>query len=185
MDGYGIMNQAASRWVLLLRGIVGVVFGIMAIMSPGIGLLALALLFGFYEVIEGGLAVYLGFSLKQYWMALAGLLSIAVGIIAFALPMFTTLVLLSLAAVWAVVMGGVHLYQAIVHRREGGIDWMLLLAGAAGILLGGMLLAHPGWGLLSIALFVGIYALISGIAYIIISFNLRGYRGGHARPATA
>lgn len=180
----GILNEAASYWwALLLRGIVGILFGILALTSPGIGLLALAITFGFYQLLEGGLAAYLAFSLKEYWLLLAGALGILVGVLAFASPMFTSLVLLYFVAVWAVVMGVVQLYESIANRKEGGFDWLLFLAGAAGILLGVMLFSHPAAGLLTLALYVGVYALVSGIAYIIMSLNLHGFRNGHHRTA--
>jgi len=168
-------------WVLMLRGISGVLFGTLAIASPGLGLITLILLFGIYALADGFTAVFLGLP-NRFWLILAGCLSILAGIAAFAYPMFAAIALLYIFAGWAIAVGILHLLDAFTHPHRTGIDWLMAIAGAAGIILGSVIIANPGWGLLYVVIASGIYALVSGIAFIASAFALHGFRGG-ARPA--
>src|SRR6266404_6026070 len=98
--GSHLMLHALARnwWLLMLRGISGILFGVLAFVWPGVTLLTLVLLYGAYALIDGVLAlaeaVMGGAPAPRWWLALVGLLGIAVGIMTFAWPGITALVLL-------------------------------------------------------------------------------------------
>src|SRR5215472_11583016 len=105
-------------WVLLLRGIIAIAFGILTWLQPGISLAALVLLFGAYVLADGILGVWTALSGRKehedWWVLLLwGLLGIGVGIIALLAPGITALALLFYIAVWAIATGVLEIIAAI------------------------------------------------------------------------
>jgi uncharacterized membrane protein HdeD (DUF308 family) len=101
---------ARNWWVVLLRGVAGILFGIVAVLAPGISLAALVLVFGAYAFADGVLNVASairrrGASDRWWALLLEGVVGIATGIVSFVWPGITALVLLYLIAVWALVTG--------------------------------------------------------------------------------
>jgi uncharacterized membrane protein HdeD (DUF308 family) len=95
-------------WIMALRGLLAVIFGLIALLAPGIALLAFIYVFAAYALVDGGIAVITAIQERELlyrwgWILFEGILSILVGIIAFANPALTALVLLYLIAAWAIV----------------------------------------------------------------------------------
>jgi uncharacterized membrane protein HdeD (DUF308 family) len=82
---------------------------------------------------------------------------------------------------WAIFTGILKVVMAISLRREIDNEWMMVLSGALSLLFGVLLAALPGAGLLSLVWIIGIYALILGIALIVLGFRVRGHRQGSSR----
>jgi uncharacterized membrane protein HdeD (DUF308 family) len=107
------MLEYLSRywWTLAVRGALAVVFGLAALIWPEITLRVLVLLFGFYAVVDGLLAlaaVLVGGRLvsgRRGWLVFEGIVGIATGVFTFLWPGITALVLLYLIAAWAIVTG--------------------------------------------------------------------------------
>jgi uncharacterized membrane protein HdeD (DUF308 family) len=97
------------------------------------------------------------------------------GLIAFFWPGLTALVLLYVIAVWAIFTGILEIMTAISLRREIDNEWMMILGGALSVLFGLLLAFLPGVGLLSLTWLIGIYALIFGVAFIVLGFRVRGH----------
>src|SRR5262249_55798345 len=109
---------ARNWWLVALRGVAGIIFGILTFVMPGITLMTLILLFGVYALVDGVLdviAAVRGRRQEERWWALLieGLVSIAAGIVALALPGLTAVVLLYLIAAWAIITGVFELVAAI------------------------------------------------------------------------
>ncbi|HEX7087362.1 MAG TPA: HdeD family acid-resistance protein [Vicinamibacterales bacterium] len=165
-----------NQW-LLIRGIVGVLFGIVALLWPGITLLALIVLFGVYAFIDGVVNLVLGFTSPAShgrWLQVAeGVVGIVLGIVALVWPGVTLLALVFLVAAWAIIEGVLEIVAAIRLRQVLQREWLLALAGILSIAFGVLVVAFPGAGALSIAWLLGIYAIAAGIVRIVLWNRLR------------
>jgi uncharacterized membrane protein HdeD (DUF308 family) len=165
-------------WVLLLRGVVAILLGISAIAWPGITLVALNYVFGTFSVIDGIVALVIGFRGEAdgtvWWtMVVLGVIAIAAGIIAFVWPGLTLLVLLTIIAVSAILRGTIEIAAAIRLRKEIDDEWILGLSGVLSILFGALIIYRPDAGLIAIALLIGAYMLALGILAVALSLRLR------------
>jgi uncharacterized membrane protein HdeD (DUF308 family) len=173
-----MMGLARNWWALAIRGAAGIIFGILAFIMPGITLVTLILLFGAYAIIDGifGLvAAFRGRAAEQpwWWLALEGLVSIGAGIVTFAWPGLTALVLVYVIAVWAVITGVLEIVAAIRLRQEISNEWWLVAGGVISVLFGVLLMAAPGTGALALVFWIGAYAVIFGALLVGLAFRLR------------
>jgi uncharacterized membrane protein HdeD (DUF308 family) len=166
-------------WTLAVRGAIALLFGVVALLWPDITLRALVLLFGFYALVDGLLALaalILGGRLaagRRGWLVLEGIAGIAAGVFTFFWPAITALVLLYLIAAWAVLTGLLELAVAVLLRRELRGEWLLALAGIVSVAFGIYLAARPGEGAIAIVLLIGLYAIVFGVALLLLGFRLR------------
>jgi len=165
-------------WLLALRGLFAILFGLAALVLPGLTLLALVLLFGAYAVVNGVMAVIVSLQERnvfpRWWLLLIeGLLGIIAGLLTFFWPAITALVLLYLIASWAIVTGIFQLVGAFSRRLPVAMEWTLGLTGILSIVLGVLLAIRPGAGLLSLVWVIGVYALVIGVLFIIRAFQFR------------
>jgi len=155
------------------------VFGILAFMWPGLTLATLVLLYGAFALVDGVAAVIAairgGVPAPRWWLALVGLCGIIVGVLTFAWPGITALVLLIFIAAWAIVMGLFEIVGAIRLRKEIDNEWMLILGGAVSVLFGILLLVQPGAGALALVWIIAFYAILFGILNIAFAFRLHGH----------
>src|SRR4051794_18320940 len=150
-----VMVLARNWWALVLRGLFAVLFGIMAFAWPGITLGALVLLYGAYALVDGIFAIAAALAgrtggLPWWAMLLEGVAGIAVGIMTFAWPGITAIVLLYLIAAWALVTGVLEIVAAIRLCREIRGEWLLALSGILSVLFGLALVVNPGAGALAV-----------------------------------
>jgi uncharacterized membrane protein HdeD (DUF308 family) len=182
------MHTQVTRqyWLsLLIRGIVAVLFGLAAILWPGLTVLLLVALFGIYAFIDGIVDVVAAFreskTVPNWWLLLLeGLVGIVIGIIAFFWPAITALILLYLIAIWAIVTGIFEIGAVFSkEHRPLGSEWTLGAAGVISIILGIILVLEPRGGLLALVWTVGIYAIIFGILLLIRAFQFRPSESGY------
>ncbi|MBB5223958.1 uncharacterized membrane protein HdeD (DUF308 family) [Amaricoccus macauensis] len=171
---------AANWWLILLRGIAGVLFAILAFMWPGITALSLTFLWGAYALVDGVASLWAaitgGGAGSRGWLLLVGLLGIAAGIISFVWPVGTAGILLLFIAAWAIATGVLQIWGAVRLRKEIEGEWLLILSGLVSIILGIVLMAQPAAGILAAVWMIALFALIFGIDHILLAFKLRGYR---------
>jgi uncharacterized membrane protein HdeD (DUF308 family) len=165
-------------WLMGLRGLLAVAFGVIAIVWPHVTLLVLVLLFGAYVLVDGVVAVIVSLqerkNFRQWWvLLLGGLAGIVVGVLTFVWPAITALVLLYLIAAWAIVTGVLEIAAAVSGLLPVVAEWTLALAGIISILLGVLLAILPGVGLLSLVWVIGVYAIVYGVILIIRAFQFR------------
>jgi uncharacterized membrane protein HdeD (DUF308 family) len=172
-------------WILLIRGLCAVLFGLVAAAWPGITLFALILMFAVYVLADAVMSIAAGFAGtpdgRVWWpMILVGLLGLIAGVTAIAWPGMTALVLLVVIASWAITHGVIELIAAIRLRKVIDDEWVLVLQGVLWILCGVLMLARPGASALALVLLIGGFAAAAGIMEIALAFRLR--RLGHAMP---
>jgi uncharacterized membrane protein HdeD (DUF308 family) len=167
-----IGTLSRNWWILAIRGVAAILFGIGAFLWPGITLTVLVLLFGAYALVDGVFAVRK--EQERWWMMiLEGLAGIALGVLTFVWPGITALVLLYFIAAWSIVTGAFEIAAAIRLRKEIEGEWMLALAGIASMLFGILLVVLPGPGALALIWLIGAYALVFGILLLMLAFRLR------------
>ncbi len=176
-------------WMILIRGILAILFGILVFVWPGITLLSLVFVFGFYALADGiaNIVTAIGGRREQehWWLLLLlGLAGVALGVLTFLNPGITALALLFFIAIWAIVTGGLQIVAAIRLRKEIEGEFWLALAGAASVGLGVLLIARPGAGALAVLWIIGAYALAFGVILLILAFKARGFVK-EVRAATA
>ena len=165
-------------WHFALRGVLAIVFGILALVWPGPTIKALVVLFGAFVLVDGIFAVVTGIQSREYfkyWWALLleGLTGIAIGIMTFIWPNIAGLVLLYFIASWAILTGIFEIIAALELRNVLPGEWATFLAGVLSILLGILLFAYPTAGAVGMVWAIGLYAIAAGITEIIVAFRLR------------
>ena len=155
-------------WLLALRGLLAVLFGVLAFVWPGVTLITLVWLFGAFALLNGILSLVLaakapkGFP-KVGSLILGGLLGILAGLLAFVMPGITALGLLILIAAWAIMTGVMDLVAAVRLRKIITNEWLLILAGIASVAFGILLLFQPAVGALALIWWIGAWAIVLGI----------------------
>ncbi|MFC5181150.1 HdeD family acid-resistance protein [Actinomadura harenae] len=164
-------------WVLLVRGVFAVLFGVLALFWPGITVWALTLLFGAYALVDGVVALAGAFTgvegESRGWLAVAGVCGILLGLMTFVWPRVTALVLLLLIASWALITGVLEIVGAIRLRKVVDDAWLLGAAGAVSVLFGLVLFIWPVSGAIAVAWLIGLFAIVMGAVLIGAAFRLR------------
>ncbi len=181
-----MLGLLARRWWLIaLRGVAAIIFGLLAITLPGITLATLIILFGAYAFVDGIFAVIHalggGDESESMWLLLLeGLLGIGVGLITFFEPGLTAVALLFYIAAWNLATGVLEIAAAFRLRKQLSGEFWLLVGGLASIVFAIILMTHPGAGALALIWVIGIYALLFGIALLALSLRVRGLKSAAA-----
>ena len=185
------MADVLSRawWLVALRGVLALIFGVLAVGYPGLTLITLVSFFGAYVFVDGVCAIassIMSWSERDnHWLVLlSGIASVGIGIVTFRTPEITTLVLLLYIATWALVTGVLQVAAAIRLRKEIEGEIWLAISGVLSILFAFFLWLFPGAGALGLVTVIGAYAIVFGILLIMLGFRLRGWIKG-ASPAAA
>lgn len=175
----GIVKSALRRswWLLLLRGVLAIAFGILTFAMPAISLLTLILLYGLYAVADGVVSIIAairgGGVAPRWWLALGGVVSILAGAVAFLLPDLTALVLVYLIGFWSIMRGVIEIVGAIRLRKEISNEWALIAAGALSVVFGLILVFAPGSGIMGLLWLIAAWAILFGGLLIVLAFRVR------------
>jgi uncharacterized membrane protein HdeD (DUF308 family) len=167
-------------WMVLLRGVLWIAFGLIVLSQPGASLATFILLFGAFVLVDGIANVVNGFSGRRenenWWLLLlAGLAGIAVGILTFLNPGITALSLQFYIAIWAVAIGLLKIVGAVRLRKEISGEIWYGLSGLLSVAVGVMLIAQPAAGALALLWLIGAYGLSFGVVLVILAFAARGF----------
>ncbi|HEU5000837.1 MAG TPA: HdeD family acid-resistance protein [Lapillicoccus sp.] len=169
-------NWLDDNWVwLLVRGILAILFGIMAMVWPGITTVALAVLWGCWALVDGVVNIVAGFqkgAAGKGWKIFFGVVSILAGLIAIVHPFDAALILTWILGIWFIVTAifqGVGAFSSTRTQPR----WMLIVTAVLSLLIGILFVARPGTGVLSIVLWLAIVAIIWGIFLIFAAFAAR------------
>jgi uncharacterized membrane protein HdeD (DUF308 family) len=162
---------------LILRGLLAVAIGVVALAWPGVTVLALVVVFAVYAFIGASLQAMQAFSSRNagpvFGHLLLGLIDVAAGIVALAWPVPTALVLVLVVASWAVITGALEVFAAFQRDEEAGTRAMYVLGGLVSMAFGAVLFARPGMGAISLALLFGLFNLIGGSWLFVRGIELR------------
>lgn len=176
-----LMLHALARnwWLILLRGVAAIVFGVLTFIWPGVSLVTLVLLYGAYALADGVVALAAairgGSPAPRWWLVVVGLLGIAAGLLTLVVPGITALMLLFFIAFWSIAIGAMQIAGAIRLRKEIDNEWLLIASGVISILFGVVLLVQPGVGALGLVLVIGAFAFVHGIALVMFALKLKNH----------
>ena len=176
----GPIRLAASWWILVIRGVLAVAFGVLAFVYPISALHAFVLLFGAFSIANGLFALVAAVQWHRpdtgrWWYTIAqAVLGIAVGIVTFVEPNITLYALAFLIAFWAILSGVMEIASGRRMRAHVPGEMFLVIAGLASILLGIVFLLEPRLPLLFVTFSIAAYAVVAGVSLIIIGSRLRG-----------
>jgi uncharacterized membrane protein HdeD (DUF308 family) len=182
-----MIHELARNWGwIALRGVLAVLFGILAIAWPASAFAAIVILFGAYAFVDGVfalVALFRGAGRNRFWvLVLEAIVGIGIGILTVARPAATALALLYYVGIWAIHTGIFELVAAIRLRKEITGEFWLGLAGVLSIVFGVLLFVTPGAAALALALWIGAYAIVFGITLLLLAFRLRRFAEGPKAP---
>jgi uncharacterized membrane protein HdeD (DUF308 family) len=180
---------AESWWTVGLRGILGILFGLICLLTPGLAVEVFVILFAAYMLVDGVFAIAAGIKAArsgERWglLILEGIVDLAAGLVAVLWPAITLVALIWLIAIWAVVTGALMLAAAFTLNLDHG-RWWLALGGIASVIFGILLVIEPLIGAVVLTLWIGAYALVFGIFLLILAFQLHAKKEERERKAPA
>ncbi|RKS07255.1 uncharacterized membrane protein HdeD (DUF308 family) [Nocardiopsis sp. Huas11] len=183
----GDMLGELSRnwWLVLLRGIAAIVFGVLALIWPGLTLVVLAVVFGLYAIVDAGALAYAAYRSapgSRAGLVVQAIVSALMGLIALIWPTVAVVALVFVIGVWAILTGVAEIVAAVRLRAHITSEWLLIFVGALSIVFGLLLWFWPLEGAQAIVFVVGIYAIIFGAVLAVAGFRLRGAADAFAPP---
>lgn len=194
MNGIGIiMNVRMTSisehwWILLLRGIIAVLFGLAIFAMPGLTLVLFVLLFGAFALADGILLIVDSLMNKntngRWWLRLLqGVVAILAGIAVFVWPGISALILLYVIAFNAIFGGTFQAISAFIFRKAIRGELLLIAGGIISVIFGVLLIMYPLSGALALVKVIGIFETFYGILLMVMSFDLLSM--GKSAPARA
>jgi uncharacterized membrane protein HdeD (DUF308 family) len=185
------LNETLARnwWLILLRGVLGILFGVLALVFPGATMLALVIVFAAYLLVDGIFAIIAAVNAARKrdrwgWLTFEGIVNIATAALAVIWPGLTVLAFVILIAAWAIV-SGVLLLGAAFHLNVDHGRWWMVLGGATSVALGILMILAPLAGAVVLTWWIGAYALVFGGALLFLAFKLRRRRHDRRYAAEA
>lgn len=179
-------------WMLVLRGVAAVLFGLFALIWPGLTLILLIAMFAGYAIVGGVVSIVAAIQHRgnrdNWWVPLLfGIVSVAAGVIALLMPGITLLVLVAVMGANAIVTGIFDIIAAVRLQRRHRSAWMLFIIGALSIVFGIAVMVFPVAGALALVWMVSAYALITGALLLALGIRARGWlrESPVGRPRTA
>jgi uncharacterized membrane protein HdeD (DUF308 family) len=168
---------ARGWWLFVLRGIVGVLFGVLIFLFPGAGLALILAFLAAWLLIDGVASLVqaarggpdpTGLHRSRTWLGLDGVLSVLLALVVLLLPGISAVALVVMVGVWAILVGG---FRVVLGWRAG--DWLLGLLGVLSVLVGLWLIAAPGPGLLALVWIIALQAIVMGVLFLVFGWRLR------------
>jgi uncharacterized membrane protein HdeD (DUF308 family) len=178
MAGFMSSFYQRSWWSLMIRGVLAVIFGILALFAPTKTLDFLVMLFGIFVLVVGMVATIGAIMHRKesenWWLVLIpGIAGIVIGIISIAMPSFTQTVVIYLIAIWALVSGIGQIYSAMKIRKDVEGEWMPILIGIISVVLGIILFVRPLDAAATVMWLVGLFVLVIGILWLVMGLRVR------------
>jgi uncharacterized membrane protein HdeD (DUF308 family) len=175
-----------SAWMLILRGVIAIAFGVLAVTLPGLTLVLLVGLFAAYALLSGFVSIVAAWRSRgidnKWWLTLLlGIVGIAAGIYAVVFPALTALVLVLLIGANAIFTGVLDIAIAIRLREAVKGTWMLVLSGIVSITFGLLVFFFPGAGAIALVWLISFYAIVTGV--LLLALGVRARRAAHERPS--
>jgi uncharacterized membrane protein HdeD (DUF308 family) len=181
------MFLARNWWAFLLRGLIALIFGLIAIFMPVTAFISLVFVFGVFAFVDGIFTLVAAFtsnakSENWWWMIFGGLFGIVIGLLTLFQPAAMSEAWLLLIGAWAIVTGMFEIITAVRLRKLITGEFWLIVGGLISVAFGLLVAISPISGAFAIGFVIGIYAVVFGVALIMLSLRLRKHA---ARTAAA
>ena len=163
-----IKNMADHWWIVLVKGIVGILLGLAFLAWPGKSAVVVTVLIGLYVMIDSVFAALLGLlSVKKddhWWtLTLLGVLGFFAGLAILTWPEITIALVIFLLALWAFVVGIIMLTMAVRLHRESYGSWFFVAIGILALVVGVLLIANPVNSVKLLTVIAGFFVFLSGV----------------------
>jgi len=180
---------ARNWWAIGLRGVLGILFGLIALFLPGATMLSLVLVFAVYAFVDGVFGIVSAVRAAREherwgYLVLEGLVNIAAAAIAMFWPGITVVAFVFLIAFWAILTGIFELTAAYRLELIDGRGW-LIFGGVVSVLYGILLIVAPMIGAVVLTWWLGAYALVFGVCLVVLAFRLRARLERHQHGSAA
>jgi len=177
-------------WLFLIRGILALAFGFALPFFPVAALFAIAILFGFYAILDGIVALYSAFRMthtdgRWVWLTVEGLIGLAAGAYALAMPGVAILALSWLLGAWALITGILALGSAFTVRRHVANEIFWVIGAIVSIVFGIGVFFAPAIGAWALIYFLSFYAIVAGFIFVSLALRLRKVHGTPPGSTTA
>jgi uncharacterized membrane protein HdeD (DUF308 family) len=177
-----------SWWVPVLHGVLAIVFGIIALVSPTSTAFVLTIVIGAYAIVDGVMDIVLAIQRRRSeptaLRIVLGVVSVLFGLVVLVWPGLSLSVLPFLAAAWAIVIGILQFSTALGARKQASRSWIWsAIVGVLWVLIGVFMLFHPLTGLVVLILALGLWAVVIGIVWIVGGIQLRRETTSTRAPA--
>lgn len=172
-----IFTLTKSWWLLVLRGVLAILFALLAVAYPGAALVTLALVFGAYVFIDGIAALWMGITGHtedgRVWpLFFFGIFGILAGCVTFMWPGITLFAFLAVVAAWAIIRGIFEIALAVRLRKVIEGEWIFGFSGVLSVVFGVLLFTMPTAGLVALVWLTAFYAFLFGIITIALGLRL-------------
>lgn len=175
----GFPTLARKIWIFaIIRGVLGILFGLIALFAPIATALVLAIVIGIYAIVDGVFDIVEAIrhrgSSSMVFRIVLGVVSILFGIVVLVWPGMSLGILVIMVGIWAIIIGVLQIVSSVGHRAVPNSGWVWgIVGGALAILFGVLVLVWPGTGLVTIIWIIGIWAIVWGIVLIVLGVQLR------------
>ena len=179
-----IAGRSSNWWALALRGLAGILLGMLAFSWPAITVAAVVTLFGLYALMDGVFSIIAALrgvreNERWGWMLVEGIAGVLAGLVALFMPLLGAIALVWIIALWAIVTGALEMGAAFRLRKIIEGEWMLMLVGVLSLALGLLIVLQPTVGFAVIATWIGAYALVAGSVTLVLAFRVRKWAREH------
>jgi uncharacterized membrane protein HdeD (DUF308 family) len=166
-------------WLIAVRGVLAIVFGILSLASPYIVIFSLITFFAFFAILSGFFILtlaFLGETDNKGLRIIEGLIFLGAGIVVLLNPVSALGGIMIFIAAWAILSGLIHIIGAIRMRKVITNEWLLILNGVISIVFGILLAGNLIQGAGVMLMVFGAFAILSGIFSIMLSFRIKTYK---------
>jgi uncharacterized membrane protein HdeD (DUF308 family) len=165
-----IKDWMSSSWKMLVtRGVLAILFGVVAIFWPIATAVALALLWGIWALVDGISSLSQAFTAEgkdgRAWLIVMGVIAILAGLFAITSPGITAVVLTWMLGIWLIVRAGFEVFGAFSTSRQAP-RWLLLVSAALSLVIGVLFVANPGGAVVTLAAVLGALAVVWGVVFV-------------------
>jgi len=163
------MNRMSIKnWnLILLNGILAIIFGLVALLFPGITIIGLAVYFAI-TILIGGLSLIVSIiqrkdsPSKWYYSLLEGVIGILIAILILARPESAAAFFVAIMGLWALFVGLVFLFTYFKKGLPEFVSAFHLVAGILSVIIGFLIILNPFESTRVIIVLIGIYAIAYG-----------------------